>query len=325
MQKRLNYTLTEAAGGGDTFDDGDDPMYHKVHLPRDLSFTNRQNIEMTTRKGVPYIFGGTLTATLSAVDVQGDSPDVAGSWDGDDMTRGLITVRILAPMSNWVIRNGAVKTHAAREKMFEKALVDDASRGAYAKTIRYCLESQHESYLSPVHSTSRTPFNGGAWDHTQLVWEPDTDGAYLKLSGGHNTEETNTTFSNLCMPQLYLASRGVVEDDSNVEDADTLKHSVLNKLFQPDTSEANDEVTVLSRDEQDNPPYDTSDLNLSDFNQLVEVGRLQFNGNVGATASCYIEVPFGICLLQTQVLNHTDDDADVTLDMSYNLMKVGEM
>lgn len=325
MQKRLNYTLRESAIGGDTYDDAENPVYHKLHLPRDLSFTNRQNIEMTTRKGVPHIFGGTLTATLSAIDKGSGNPDSAGSIDGDDISRGMITIRILAPMSNWVMRNGAVKTHAAREKMFEKALVDDASRGAYAKTIRYCLESQTESYLSPVHSTSRTAFNGGAWDHTQLVWEPDTDGAYLKLSGGHNTEETNTTFSNLCMPQLYLASRGVVEDDSNVEDADTLKHSVLNKLFQPDTSEANDEVTVLSRDEQDNPPYDTSDLNLSDFNQLVEVGRLQFNPSVGSTASCYIEVPFGMCLLQTQILDHIDNDADLSLDMSFNLMKVGEM
>lgn len=324
MQKRLNYTLKED-GDGNTFDDAEDPMYHKLHLPRDLSATNRQNIEMTSSKGVPHIFGGTLTATLSAVNKDGLNSDVSGTLDGDDMTRGLITVRILAPMANWVMRNGAVKTHAAREEMFEKALVDDASRGAYGKTIRYCLESQSESYLNPVHSTSRTPFTRGTWDHTQLVWEPDTDGAYLKLSGGHGTEETTTAFSNVCMPQLYLASRGAVPDDSNIEAADVLQHSILNKLFAPTTSEANDEVTVLSRGEQDNPPYDTSDLNLSDFNHLVEVGRLQFNASVGASASCYIEVPFGMCVLQTQILDHVDEDADLTLDLSYNLMKVGEM
>lgn len=324
MQKRLNYKILEQ-GDGEAYNDADLPMYNKIHLPRDLSFTNRQNVEMTSSKGVPHVFGGTLTATLSAVDKGSGQSDTAGSADGDDMSRSLITVRILAPMSNWVMRNAAVKTHAAREKMFDKALVDDSARGAYGKTIRYCLESQTESYLSPVHSTSRTNFNGGAWDHTQLVWDPDVDGAYLKLSGGHGTEETTTTFSNVCLPQLYLASRGVVPDDSNVEAADELKHSILNKLFTEDTTAASDEVAVLARDEQDNPPYDTSDLNLSDFNNLIEVGRLQFNANVGGSASCYIEVPFGICLLQTQVLDHVDDDADVALDLSFNLTKVGEM
>ena len=326
-QKRLNYTLdanTTSVGTTFNYNDAEDPVYHNVHLPRDFSIVNRQNMEMTTRKGVPYVWGGRLTATLSAIDMGEDAPDGAGTPGlfRDD----LITVRILAPMSNWVMKNAAVKTHAARENMFKKAIIDPKDRGAYGKTIRYCLQSNGEGYLDPVHSTSRTPFTGGTWDHSQIYFEPDTSGAYIKLSGGHLTEESNVSFTDLCLPQMYLQSRGSVEPDSNEDTTDQAKFSVLNKLLTWDTTDVNDEVVSLAKDEQDEPPYDISDAQASDFNNLIEIGRLQFNAMTGSTASCYIEVPFGIFSTQTQVLASSQGvDADLSLDLSFDLMKVGEM
>ena len=300
-------------------------------------------MEMTTRKGIPYIWAGRLTATLSRIEQGGaggddddPAPDTAGT--GGPLRDELITVRIFAPQNNWVMRNAAVKTHAAREHMFKKAIISEEDRGAYGKTIRYCLESNMESYVDPVKGLGRDPLTGGTWDHSQLFFEPEVDfdgdgsndGTYIKLSGGHAGESAQNNYQTICLPQAYLASRGTMEDDTN-EETTQKPFSVLNKLLTYDTVDTNDEVVKLAKDEQDNPPYDISDGTTSDFNSLIEIGRLQFNAAVGSTASCYIEVPFGIFMTETQILNGMAEqngaplDYDLSLDTTFTLMKVGEM
>lgn len=319
LQKNLNYTLTDPVGTGD---DAEDPFYVNINFCKDLSLTNRQNIEQTTRKGVPYIYGFQVTATSSKIDAGTNQPDT--SLTVGDARSALVTLRFYAPMSNWVMRNGAVKTHFAREKMFDKGMIDPPNRGAYSHTVRYALESGSESYLTPVSTTSRTAFTGGTWDISKLIWERDTDGAFLTLTGAHGSEASTTSFSDLCMPQMYLASRGgKVEADTNEDDIAMTKYSVINQLMTEDTTEAMDEVITLAKDEQDNPPYDLTDN--GDWTDLIEVGRVQFNPNTGSSASTYIEVPFGVVRCQAQILDYGNDNADFSIDLSTKLMKVGEM
>ena len=75
-----------------------------------------------------------------------------------------------------------------------------------------------------------------------------------------------------------------------------------------------DEVIALAKTEQDNPPYDRT--NNGDWTDLVEVGRIQFNPYTGGMASTFIEVPFGVCRIQTQLLNHSSDNADWSVDLT---------
>lgn len=319
MQKHLSYTVTDPVSSGD---DAEDPVYLNLNFCKDLSLTNRQNITQTDRKGVPKIYGFKITATGSAID--GDTGTSDKALSASDVSGALLTMRFYAPMSNWVMRNGAVKTHVAREKMFEKGVVESASRGAYSHTIRYALESGSESYLTPVSTTARTAFTGGTWDISQLVWERDTGGAHLCLTTAHNTEGSNTSFTNLCMPQMYLASRqGKIDDDTNEDKFLASAYSVINQLMTDDTTEAQDEVIALAKGEQDNPPYDRT--NNGDWTDLIEVGRIQFNPYTGGMASTFIEVPFGVCRIQTQILNHSADNADWSVDLNATLVKVGAM
>ncbi len=315
MQKHLSYTVP---GSGN---DATDASYMNINFCKDLSLTNRQNITQTDRKGVPKIYGFKITATGSVIAKSTVSDEALSD---DDVSSSLLTMRFYAPMSNWVMRNGAVKTHVAREKMFEKGVVDPSSRGAYSHTIRYALESGSESYLTPVSTTARSAFTGGTWDISQLVWERDTGGAHLCLTTAHNTEGSNTTFTNLCMPQMYLASRqGKIDDDTNEDSFLASAYSVINQLMTDDTTEAQDEVIALAKGEQDNPPYDRT--NNGDWTDLIEVGRIQFNPYTGGMASTFIEVPFGVCRIQAQLLNHSDGDADYSVDLNATLVKVGAM
>ncbi len=321
LQKHLEYTLTDPVGTGD---DAEDPFYLNINFPKDLSMTNRQNIEQTTRKGVPRIFGLKLTATGSKINMHSSGGEPDDALSASDVSGALLTMRFYAPMSNWVMRNGAIKTHFAREKMFEKGVVEKDSRGAYSHTIRYALESGSESYLTPVSTTARTAFTGGTWDISQLIWERDTSGASLCLTTAHATEGSNTSFDNLCMPQMYLASRqGKIDDDTNEDKFLASAYSVINQLMTDDTTDAQDEVIALAKGEQDNPPYDRT--NSGDWTDLIEVGRIQFNPYTGGMASCYIEVPFGVCRVQTQLLNHSSDNADVSVDLHATLVGVGLM
>ncbi len=354
-QKRINYRITNI--------DGDGATASIINSFRDLSALNRKHAEMTTRKGVPLVaryavsaYGGIIDmsgsggstadlalsatadglTTTSNIEADGSSPEAGEDFEISTTTTSkddnVIVLRFFGTLNNWVYRNGAVKTHAAREKMFRKAMVKKGDRGAYDHTIHYGLASASESYLSPVHGTSTPPANitGGSWENSQLIYPSDTDGAYLVLSGSHSTEETNEgSRSYLVMPQLYLQSRHAeVPADSNVESGtNQAKYSVLNKLLTTDYQGTADEVVALARSEQDNPPYDLDDVG-GDWSTLVEIGRLQFNANLGHAASTVIEVPFGITQVRAQVLNageHSTGNVSAEIDLSLQLLSVREM
>lgn len=351
-QTMLNYKITNIDGAGATSD--------LLNSCKDLSAVNRKHIEMTTRKGVPLVFRFAVSAYGGIIDQSGSGTSTADSvltattdgtseWDTHDGTAPLagepfvttstsasdnvVVIKFFGTLNNWVYRNGAVKTHAAREAMFKDAMVKKSQRGSYDHTIHYAWASHSESYLSPLHGTAVeavNAFTGGSWENSQLIYPADTDGAVIALTGTHTTEETTEgSRSYVVMPQLYLQSRHAeVPADSNVESAtNAAKFSVLNKLLSPNYIGTQDEVIAFARDNQDNPPYSLTDVN-DDWSTAVEVGRLQFNANLGHAASTVIDLPFGFCNIRAQILNareHSTGDVSAQVDLSFRLLSVREM
>lgn len=327
-QKNIMYRVTGI--------DGHLPTVGLICTPKDLSALNRKHVQMTTSKGVPLVYRYAVTAYGGIIDRSGsggssadailsDSPAVP-----DTAPANIMSVRFYGTLNNWVYRNGAVKTHAARERMFKDALVTKKMRGAYDRTIHYSWGGGSESYLRPQANvtTPTADMAGGSWEISQLIYPADTGGAYLALKGSHATEETTELFTQLVMPQMYLQSRAEVAPDSNVEvGTEVAKFSVLNKLLSPSFKGTQDEVVALARDEQDNPPYDLTDAG-GDWSVPHELGRLQFNAVLGQAASTVIEVPFGITEMRAQILNATEDstgDIDAEIDVQFRLLGVYEM
>lgn len=343
-QKHLNYTLRAPTGAySQNEGDAETGVYFLTNTFRDLSALNRQNIEQVTRKGELQMVGLTVTCSGSRISAAldpahendgnaqtffypGAAISAIGTEDESDHSRdGLVSVRFYAPLNTWVLANAVKKTHFAREEMFKKAMIPKSARGAYSHSLRLGLESGVESYTTPITTTSATNITGGTWDISRLHWEPDTDGALLKMTGTHANEESTTTFSDLNVQQMYLASRsGKMDDDTNEDALVQAKFSVLNAIMTPDTTDASDEVVATAKAEQDNPPYDLADVG-NDITDLIEVGRLQFNPSTGGIASTYIEVPGGIFKTQIYVGDvGADRDLNWSMDMQVDLLKVGD-
>ena len=325
-QKKLNYTVTDSAvsqGGDGTGHDAALNFYRTWNLVRDWSSVNRRGLTQTDSDGTPHVFGVNVAAYGSRIGGSGDT-GADESLSGDDISGSLVTVRFYGVANTWVMKQAAKKAHRAREKMFSDAKVKKSDRGAYSKTIRYCLASNGEALLTPVHSTTRTGFTGGTWDNTQIIFPDDTTGAYLALSGSHSSEESTSAFTQLSIPQMYLASRGTIDSDTNRESSTTpADNSVLQKMLDSYRG-TNDETRVLARGEQDNPPYDTTVV-AGDDCKLVELGRLQFNPYTAGGSACYLEVPFGMLYASFQLLDHGDSDADMSLDMSVECTAIASM
>lgn len=281
----------------------------KINGARDLSALNRKGVTMTDKKGVPYLYRYAITcypAIQRANPAIGDDGTgilyggAAATSQGDQ----LIQLTFLGAPNTWVTRNAGVKIHNARESFLKERGIKKKERGAYDHTIRYRLESS-DSYLNPRHgiptlsgtdgaTANRSTINGGTWDDTTLFFPDDTTGATLHLCGGHATEETTSTFTSLCAPQLYLASRATIESDSNEEyDSTPQLDSVLNRMMYPVASGLEEEVRAEVRDQADNPPYDLAVLN-NDQYEMVELGRLQFVSGQASSATCVIDAPYGL-------------------------------
>lgn len=329
-QKQINYTLSDSAVSQAPDGTGHDAALHfydKLHLVRDWSALNRQGLSQTDRKGNPYIFGVNVRAYGSAIAAAGGDPTTPDeSLSDDNIANSLVTIRFYGVQNTWVYKQAARKLHKAREEMFAKAGVKKHQRGAYSGTVRYPLESEGEAYLSPVSTTGRTAISGGTWDHTQITFPDDSDGAYVCLAGSHSTEESNTSFARVYLPQLYLQSRGTINADTNVETSTTpAAESIIAKMMMGASHDGiADETRALARGEQDNPPYDLTAVG-GDASDLVEIGRIQFNPYTAGGGSCFLEVPFGVMMTQTQILDHSDSDADISLDLSIECTAIAAM
>ncbi len=259
-----------------------------LNLPKDLSMLNRRGYASTTRKGVPLVFRCKIDYYLQDEDMNGVSAAV-----GTDFAS---TLDVFGCQNNWVMRNAAVKFHAAREKMFSQAGIKKRDRGAYAHEIRYNYNANADTWLTPIDGDGDA-FTGGTWDVSKLSLDDDAD-VQLKLVGQGTDESADWSASALQIGFSYLSSRGQVPDDSNVETSTSpTSRSALMQLLSSDGPElaTTDDIRTTSQGEQDNPPYDQwadDDINM-DITEPVLLGRALASLGAGY-GSCIVDIPFGL-------------------------------
>lgn len=270
-----------------------------LNLPKDLSILNRRGYASTTRKGVPLVYQCKIDFYLHNEDGQVQD----GTAFGGDMQAVL---KVDGCQNNWVMRNAAVKWHAARENMFKRANVPKSQRGAYAHEIRYNYDSNNDTWLVPIDGDGDA-FTGGTWDVSTIVTAQDAD-LQLKLVGLALDEESTASATALQIGHSYLMSRQQVHSDSNVEASEgPADLSILRGLLADDEPSGTriDDISAEARDAQDNPPYELVDISASgdvnhDITEPVELGRA-VAGFGNAYGSTIVEIPFGLADLKAKV------------------------
>jgi len=237
------------------------------------------------------------------------------------------TLKIDGCQNNWVLRNAAVKFHAAREAMFKEASVDKKHRGAYAHEIRYNYDSASDTWLVPIDGDG-DPLTGGTWDVSTLSTERDQD-LQLKLVGQGVNEDNTTSATALQIGFSYLSSRGQVSADSNLEASlSPAQYSVLERMLNPtamiDTTM--DNVVNEARNIGDNPPYDewTASDTDHDITEPVELGRA-IAGFGNAYGSTIVEIPFGLAKMRATVFDAADTNVTPSGLVCVEVLDIYEM
>ena len=306
---------------GATVSNGNFAETHKINIPKDLSILNRRGYASTTRKGVPLNFRIAATVYPSGLDGSGYVTSVSS----DVKT----TVKFTGCQNNWVMKNAAVKWHAAREKMFRDAGVKKSSRGAYSHEIRYNFSSDSDTWAAPVDGEGNA-FTGGEWEISQLAYTGDTEFTLSILGNGDDEEANAFSGGNLNMAHSYLLSRQNQLLDTNPESSEgPALHSVLHHMIAGDsgsTSAIQDDVVEEARTAQDSPPYEVLDVSASgdvqhDITEPVELGRLLMlpqGSGASLPQTTIMDVPFG---LMRVLMAHRDpdDNSGITDDLALGI------
>lgn len=292
---------------------------HILNVPKDLSLLNRRGYASTTRKGVPLVYRVAATVYPSGIDGSGYVTSVSS----DVKT----TVKFLTCQNNWVMRNAAVKYHAAREKMFAQAGIRKAERGAYSHEIRYNWTGSNNAFAVPVDGAGAA-FTGGTWDVTSLTYEGDA--AFQLCLEGNGDDEQADAFSGgaLQIGHSYLVSRLNQLADTNPEASEgPAKNSVLRHMLDDNDNTTSDAfIADAARSDQDNPPYEVLDISDSgdvghDITESVEAGRLVLlpqGSGASLPQTVVMEIPFGICEVQ-MAHRDPDDNSGITDDLALGL------
>lgn len=309
-----NDAYTTLASGGVTGD---------LNLPKDLSLLNRRGYASTTRKGVPLVYQCRIDFYLHDEDGQGPSSAL-----GTDMQA---TLKIDGCQNNWVMRNAAVKFHAAREEMFRKAGVRKSDRGAYAHEIRFAYDSHTDDWLVPIDGDGDA-FTGGTWDLSTIGYAGDPAMVPMLVGPGLDEESGDVTPTGIQIGHSYLLSRANQQADTNLHaEEGPAKFSVLNQMLgegQANTS-GDDNVRDAGRSEQDNPPYEVLDISDSgdvnhDITEEVELGRA-IAGFGNAYGSVIVEIPFGLAAMKATVYDAADTNVTPSGLVCVEVLDIYEM
>lgn len=294
-----------------------------LNIPKDLSLLNRRGYASTTRKGVPLIYRVKVDLYATNFDGTGTSAAV-----GTDF---VTTLRARGCQNNWVMKNAAVKFHAAREKMFRDAGVKKTGRGAYSHEIRYGLDAHNDAWIVPVDGDG-SAFTGGTWDVSELTWGNDSSFTPVLISAGDDEETDLFSGSKLQIGHSYLLSRLSQQADTNLPASEgPAKFSVLLEMLSDkfDESGRTDDIRETARDDQDNPPYEVLDLSDSgdinhDITEPVELGRCLV-GPGAQYASMIMDVPFGLCDLYLQHYDAADTNTTHNPMWTVEVLDIFEM
>ncbi len=312
-----NDTYTALSSGGVSGD---------LNLPKDLSLLNRRGYASTTRKGVPLVYQCKVDFYLHDEDGQGPSTAMNSDLQA--------TLKIDGCQNNWVMRNAAVKWHAAREAMYSDAGIKKGSRGAYAHEIRYNYDANGDTWLVPIDGDGDA-FTGGTWDVSSLGYTSDA-AFQLKLVGAGDDEESDAfAGSVLQIGHSYLVSRQNQQADTNLETEEgPAKFSVLRRMIgdgdvSASATNTQDDITGTARDEQDNPPYEVLDISASgdtghDITESVELGRA-IAGFGNAYGSVIVEIPFGLAKMRATVFDAADTNVTPSGLVCVEVLDIYEM
>ncbi len=275
--------------------------YHKVtaygNLPRDLSCANRKGFDMTTTKGVPLVYHARVTVFRNA----------------QDDTDVLLSVGVAGAQSNWVTRNASVKTHFAREKMYQNAGVKKSERGRYDKTLRLNFDAASQSWMQPIFSDGHSTFtqSGADWDPSTIAVGEDSN-LVPTLFGSIVNEESAISAATFNIQNAYLASRRKPAIDDETDTEDVAAHSILRQMFVVDDADS-DEVQAIAHAVGDAPPYD-SDAVAGTFTSMTTLGFGQIGNLANPQFSFDVDIPFGIFAMD--IAKQTVDNA--TGDMAHD-------
>lgn len=305
MEGRLFYTIPfDASSAASETED----VY--FNLPRDLSALNRKEHHMTTKKGVPLNYHVRVTMLRPMTDTS---------------TTVLSGAFATAPQ-NWVHRNGSVKLHYAREKMFQNAGIRKSERGRYSSTIRYVWNSASQSWIVPLFIDGTSTFTDlGEWDDTTIAIDEDTD-LNVALFGTPVDETSAVNAATFNVGNSYLHSRRKPdEDDADAGDVSSA-HSIIRSLYNVEDA-TDDEIQAIAESEQDKPPYD-QDGNAGTFTSMVYPPLMQL-GNIGGSVKETVElvIPYGICtarFTKTEI-NGTSVDLRADVPLYIEVLGTSEM
>lgn len=318
-----NDLFAQIASGGVTGD---------LNLPKDLALLNRRGYASTTRKGVPLVYQCKIDFYMHDENGRGPSSaseDSAGTGLGTDLQA---VMKVTGVQNNWVIRNAAVKWHAAREQMFKDSGIKKSDRGAYSHEIRYNYDSVDDTWLVPIDGDGDA-FTGGTWDVSNLSYAAD-EFWQLKLVGSGDDSETDAfQGSSLSIGHAYLVSRTNQQEDTNLQmEEGPAKFSVLRRMLEFEGGqEPNIDDTVINqaRSGQDNPPYEVLDLSASgdinhDITEPVELGRA-IAGFGNAYGSMIVDIPFGLAKVVARVHDAADTNLTPSGLMCVEVLDIYEM
>ena len=123
-----------------------------LNLPKDLSLLNRRGYASTTRKGVPLVYRAKIDLYLQDEDGFGLNATVGSDF--------CTTLKVDGCQNNWVVKNAAVKWHAALAAMRRQASIKKSDLGAYAHEIRYLYDSSTGNWIIPTDGDGDS-FSGG--------------------------------------------------------------------------------------------------------------------------------------------------------------------
>ena len=293
-----------------------------LNLPKDLSLTNRRGYASTTRKGVPLVYQCKIDFYLHDEDGQGPSTAMNADLQA--------TLKIDGAQNNWVMKNAAVKFHAAREEMFKDAGIRKADRGAYAHEIRYNYDANSDAWLVPIDGDGDA-FTGGTWDVTSMSYLGDHNFQLGLVGAGDDEESDSFAGSYLSIGHSYLVSRANQQADTNLHaEEGPAKFSVLRRMLGENVNDVpQDDAQGFARDEQDNPPYEVLDLSASgdtghDITEPVELGRA-IAGFGNAYGSVIVEIPFGLAKMKATVFDAADTNVTPSGLVCVEVLDIYEM
>ena len=317
-QRKLHYKL-------EGIDDQTMTSLGYLNIPKDLSILNRRGYASTTRKGVPLVYRCKVDFYIQnhlGHLFDDDGSALASAYAADMQA----TLKFTGCQNNWVMRNAAVKWHAAREAYFRKVGINKAHRGAYAHEIRYDYDQAGNSWLAPIDGDGNA-LTGGTWDVTEIVTEDD-QAFSLKLVGTAVTEDGQLNTDTQQIGYSYLASRSNLREDTNDEVENVGLHSILGDMLSPSNVEVGtiDNVRGNVEDEQDNVPYDHFALSETDHDitESVELGRA-VAGMGSAYGSMIVDIPFGLNDCRGTIMQHATQTDEPDGFMSVEVLDIFEM